>query len=139
MNVEYTHVFDYCYDPGDGLRYPVLPLELVNVTNAGLRTHTRGYLDTGCSRSLFDGRLGLLIGVDPTRGRRVSYASATGSSITGILCSIHLEHPQLGRFQLEVGFTQIHLPRNLLGRDFLDLIQFGLRERHQQFYLTAQP
>ena len=39
----------------------------------------------------------------------------------------------------EVGFTQIHLARKLLGRDCLAHVQLGLREHRQEYYLTAEP
>lgn len=138
VQVEYQHRFDYRYDVWGQDLQPLLPLDLVHPRTLQ-RVTLDGYLDSGCSRSLFDGRLALAIGLDPTSGRSIPYTSATGVSIRASLLPIQLEIPQLGRFQLEVGFTQVNLDRNLLGRDFLARVQLGLRENRSEFYLSGNP
>lgn len=139
MEVNYSFRFDYRFDPLDGMRYPILTLELVNPDDLTRRVEVDAYIDCGCSKSLFDGRLANLIGIDPTRGPLVSYTSASGVSVAGILCSVQLQHPDLGRFDVEVGFAQVRLKRNLLGRDFLAHIQLGIREYRQEFFVRAEP
>ena len=50
---------------------------------------------------------------------------------------VRIYNPQFGYFDLEIGVSTAPIKRNILGRDFLDKVQFGLREHHQTFYLTA--
>ena len=137
--VRYEHVFPYLYHPKSGEMQPVLPWDLVNPERPAERITMDGYLDSGCSKSLFDGRLALAIGLDPTRGRSIPYTSATGVTVRGILMQVRLEHPLLGFFDLEVGFSQVSLSRNLLGRDFLSLIQLGFRENRLELYISTVP
>ena len=47
------------------------------------------------------------------------------------LHAVRLSHPELGCFDLEIGFSPFPLRRNLLGRDFFNLVQIGFRERQQ--------
>ena len=137
MLVDYAHAFPYQYDVA-GERHPILPLHLANPEHVDQRITVDGHLDSGCTRSLFDGRLGLAIGLDPTRGNTIPFISATGVSIRAVLQRVVLEHPLLGAFELEVGFSQVNLSRNLLGRDFFALTQLGFREHRMEFYVTAR-
>jgi len=57
----------------------------------------------------------------------------------GIIHPVRLSHPDLSDFDLEVGFSTVPLRRNLLGRDFFSMVQIGFRERHQVFYVKAEP
>jgi len=139
MKVDYAHTFPYLYDPSGQDRQPLLPLDLVHPDAWNSRIAVDGYLDSGCSRSLFDGRLALAIGLDPTRGRSIPYTSTTGVSIRATLVKVCLEHPAMGTFDLEAGFSQINLTRNLLGRDFLALVQLGFCENRLEFYLKREP
>lgn len=66
-------------------------------------------------------------------------ASAAGFSIDTIVHPIRLSHPDLGDFNLEIGFSTVPLRRNLLGRDFFNLVQIGFRERQQVFYVKTEP
>ena len=84
-------------------------------------------------------RMAIDYGLDLMAGRRLSFASATGMSIEAMLHAVRLSHPELGHFDLEVGFSTAPLRRNLLGRDFFDLAQIGFRERHLVFYVTPEP
>ena len=40
---------------------------------------------------------------------------------------------------LDIGFSTVPLRRNLLGRDFFNLVQIGFRERQQVFYVRGEP
>jgi hypothetical protein len=44
-----------------------------------------------------------------------------------------------GDFNLEIGFTDRQIRRNLLGRDFFNLVQIGFREHQLQYYLNTTP
>ncbi|MBI3926997.1 MAG: retropepsin-like domain-containing protein [Armatimonadetes bacterium] len=116
----------------------MLALDLVHPEHTERRLTVNGYVDTGCSRSLFDGRLALALGLDPSRGDRIPFVGATGVSVIGLLMPVRLAHPALGDFNLTIAFAQVHLSRNLLGRDFLDHVQLGVREHRQEFYLSPE-
>ncbi|MCE7874415.1 hypothetical protein DYH09_29145 [bacterium CPR1] len=79
------------------------------------------------------------MGIDLTGAPSIPYCSAIGISVAGLLAPVTFEHPALGSFQLEIGFSPMHLARNLLGRDFLDLIQIGFREHRLEFYVLPCP
>ena len=40
---------------------------------------------------------------------------------------------------MELRFSIGQIQRNLLGRDFFNLMQIGFRERHLEVFLTASP
>jgi hypothetical protein len=96
------------------------------------------YLDSGAQRSLFDGTLARLIGLDLLTGSRLSFTSAAGFSIEAMVHPVRLSHPEIGHFDLAIGFSTVPLRRNLLGRDFFNLVQIGFRERHQMFYVRTE-
>jgi hypothetical protein len=97
------------------------------------------YLDSGAERSLFEGWITRAIGLDLLAGRTIPYASLTRQTIEGRLHPVRLSHPSLGHFELEVGFSTGNISRNILGRDFFNLIQVGFRENHLAFYVTPTP
>jgi hypothetical protein len=136
--VTYSHEFPYRQSPAGGL-CPILPVTISVSHQPARSTDVLAYLDSGAQRSLFDGTLAGLIGLDLLRGHRTSFASAAGFSIEGMVRPVRLSHPDLGRFDLRIGFSTVPLRRNLLGRDFFNLVQIGFRERHQVFYVRAEP
>lgn len=136
--VSYAHRLDYSHDLA-GKRFPRLTFRVSNPADPSLAVDVKAYLDSGSERSLFDGRIGALLGVDILRGERIRFASATGSSFTATIHPVRLVHEDLGRFDLEVGFSTGELQRNLLGRDFFDLIQIGFRENQLAFFVTPRP
>jgi hypothetical protein len=137
--VQYEHEFPYPYDE-DGRRYPRLTVRVLNAANP-----TRGaidvdaYLDSGAERSLFDGAIGRVIGIDLLSGEQKRYESTIGSSIPATLHAVRLEHLDVGAFELTVGFSSSRIKRNLLGRDFFNLAQIGFREHHLAFFITPRP
>ena len=52
---------------------------------------------------------------------------------------MRLFHGDLGEFELEIGFSESPIRRNILGRDFFNLLQIGFRERYLVFYVTPTP
>lgn len=137
--VDYEHRFDYRRDPRDGNPRPILSFDLVNREAPECRVQASGLLDTGCERSIFEGHLALMLGIDLLEAPRVPYCTAIGHRVEVPIHPVRLEHPLLGSFDLEVGFAQFPLSRNLLGRDFLDHVQIGFREHRLEFYVTARP
>lgn len=138
LTVRYDLEFPYPYDL-NGERFPRLTFRLTNPENPGQSVDVDAYLDSGAQRSLFDGGIGRAVGIDLLTGDQKQYESATGSSIAGRLHRVRLEHPDLGSFDLEVGFSSSRIKRNLLGRDFFNLVQIGFRERRLAFYVTPEP
>jgi hypothetical protein len=136
--VSYTHQLNYLYGP-DQRPFPGLVLQLLGLGHPQQALETDAYLDSGAERSLFDGWIATALGVDLLSGRRILYRSTAGREVEGRLHQVELSHPDLGTFQLEVGFSTEPIRRNLLGRDFFNLIQIGFRERHFVFYVTPTP
>ena len=134
--VAYEHQFDYAYDP-DGSRFPRLDFQMARSGNPELTVDVDAHLDSGTERSLFNGKLAAALGIDLLRGRQLVYQSTSGSHLVATLHSVVLIHPDLGSFQLEVGFSFAEIQRNLLGRDFFNLVQIGFHENHLTLYVTA--
>jgi hypothetical protein len=97
------------------------------------------YLDSGAERSLFNGFLLAALGVELINDKRKYYGSTVGDSIEAYLHDVRLNLPGVASFDLEIGFSNGQLRRNLLGRDFFALAQIGFRERHLEYYLTPTP
>ncbi len=138
VEVSYTHQFDYAY-ASEERRFPGLVVRLANPQPPEQGIDVDAFLDSGCERSLFDGRHASALGLDLLAGRIKRYAPTSGPSIEARLHEVLLIHPNLGRFQLEVGLSTNNIARNLLGRDFFNLIQVGFRERHLEFYIEPTP
>ncbi len=132
--VAYTYQFPYRQSRADA-PFLILPITISNPHQPARAIDAIAYLDSGAQRSLFDGRLARLIGLDLFDGRRLPFAS----SIEALLHAVRLSHPELGDFDLELGFSTVPLRRNLLGRDFFNLVQIGFRERRLVFYVTPEP
>ena len=105
----------------------------------GLEIDTDAYLDSGAEASLFNGDLLAALEIDLINNNRKSYGSTFGSSITGYLHNIRLTLPDVGDFTMEIGFSHGEIRRNLLGRDFFNLVQIGFRERQFEYYLNPRP
>jgi len=138
LEIAYDHQFEYAHDL-DGERYPRLDLQIAKVTEPELSIDINAHLDSGATRSLFSGRIGVALGIDILTGPRVVFQATTGGILTARFHPVRLAHPDLGSFDLEVGFSTTNIRRNLLGRDFFDLAQIGFRERHLTFYVTSAP
>jgi hypothetical protein len=136
--VNYAYEFPYFYSTQGDL-FPILQVDLVNPRTPTRMVEVNAFLDSGAQHSLFDGGLARFIGIDVFSGQRVRLAAVTGARVDGFLHPVRLSHPDLGPFDLDVGFSTVQLRRNLLGRDFFNLVQIGFRERHSLFYVTPQP
>jgi hypothetical protein len=134
--VAYEYQLDYAYDP-DGSRFPRLDFQMARASNTGVTVDVDAHLDSGTERSLFNGKLATVLGIELLRGPQLVYQSASGSHLVATLHSVELAHPDLGSFQLEVGFSSTEIQRNLLGRDFFNLVQIGFHENHLTLYVTA--
>jgi len=138
ITVSYAHQLNYLYGAKQE-RSPGLLLQIWNLANSEQTLETDAYLDSGAERSLFDGQIGRAIGLNLLDGRMVSFQSTAGRVVEGRLHQVGLAHPDLGGFQLEIGISMERIARNLLGRDFFNLIQIGFRERYLAVYVTPSP
>ncbi len=138
LTVSYEHQFDYFHDQR-GERFPALQIRIATPGNPEQALDIDAYIDSGAERSLLDGSIGRALGLDLFAGRQIPYVSTIGVRMEGWLHRVRLSHPDLGYFELEVGFSTGTIRRNLLGRDFFNLIQIGFRERHLAFYVTPTP
>lgn len=138
VTVDYEHAIAYGHDL-DGKRYPRLTLSLINPANSEQAIDTDAYLDTGAERSVFDGTLAPLIGIDLLTGQEISFQPATGPGLEGRLHAVRLSHSSLGVFDIQVAFSMGPFARNLLGRDFFSLLQIGFRESNATLYVTVAP
>ncbi len=138
VDVSYTHQFAYAYTP-QGSRFPGFVIRLANPQQPEQGIDVDAFLDSGCERSLFDGRHAGSLGINLLAGRLKTYASTAGYGVDARLHEVLLLHPGLGEFRLEVGLSTDGIARNLLGRDFFNLIQVGFRERHLAFYIEPTP
>lgn len=139
VTISYAHQFNYNYDPQTGKQFPALPFRIANLQRPELTLDTIAYLDSGAEYSLFQGWLIGKLGLDLMSGPLLRVASATGSLTEARLHKVRLFNPDLGDFALEIGFSTAPMSRNLLGRNFFNLIQIGFRERHLSFYVTPAP
>ncbi|MBI4515294.1 MAG: hypothetical protein HY699_05690 [Deltaproteobacteria bacterium] len=136
--VAYTHRFPYIYDQrGDA--FPALPLRITRPDRSGHALDIDGYLDSGAQQTLIDGEVAQALGIDLLGGVGRRYQSITGVTIEARIHPVVLSHPELGSFDLDVAFSTVRIRRNLLGRDFFNLIQLGFREHHQVFCVTPLP
>ena len=138
VTVVYDHEFPYPHDM-DGARYPRLTLRGSNPGDPAQAIDFEAYLDSGAQRSLLNGWIASSIGIDPLGGPPLSYEPTAGNALTATLHTIRLEHSELGTFELEVGFSSAPIRRNLLGRDFFNLVQIGFREHQLTLYVTTAP
>jgi hypothetical protein len=87
--------------------FPILSVVVSNPRSLVRSADVIGYLDSGAQRSLFDGTLAGFIGLDLMDGLRVTFASAAGLSIEGIIHPVRLSHPELGKFDLDIAFSTV--------------------------------
>lgn len=139
--VDYPHVFAYRYSDADNdERYPGLIVEISNPARPELPPiEIDVWIDSGCGRSLLDGEYCALMGMELFAGRPFQYVSTSGQSVDARLHRVRLSHPDLGIFELEVGFSTSRVQRNLLGRDWFHYVQIGFQERLAEIYVNSSP
>lgn len=138
VTVSYAYQFNYPYHAQGG-RFPALVVRIASPNFPLQSVEIDAYFDSGAEGTLIDGRHARAIGLELLAGQVKRYKSTMGTSLEARLHPISLSHPDLGAFQLIAGFSTDGITRNLLGRDFFNLIQVGFRERHQVFYIEPNP
>jgi len=114
--VQYTHQLAYSLD-SQGKPFPILQLRILNPADSEQGLDIEGYLLSGNERK---------------------YGPVVGPTIIGRVHRIRLSHPTVGNFDLDVGFSTQEIHREILGRDFFNLVQIGFRERYLSYYLTTE-
>ena len=132
--VTYTYRFPYRNLPGHTGQFPVVPVML----SASRSVDAPGVIDTGSQRTIFDGGYASTIGLRLEDGTSIPIQPfGNGTFFTKALrCHIFFNGQDM---ELDVCFSEIKIPRNILGRDFLDRVQMGLREHHELVFLRPEP
>jgi len=136
--VTYEHQVPYNYDLR-GISFPILILRLSLPGQVEPALDIEAYLDSGAEKSLIEGSFATALGIELLSGRETKFVSTNRSEFIARLHRICLSHPTIGSFDLEVGFSTASIARNLLGRDFFNLVQIGFRERQLTFYISSTP
>ena len=68
--VSYAYEFSYTYDTRGEL-FPILQLTVVKPDRSDVAVEIEAYLDSGAQRSLFDGSIARMVGLDLLAGRRL--------------------------------------------------------------------
>lgn len=139
VTVQYQHEFPYTYVEEYDDYFPILPLRMTNPRQPEQSLDIDGYLDSGAKRSFFDGWIATTLGLDLFSGPKIMHGSSSGFQTTRHLHQVRFFHSALGSFDLEVSFSTAAISRNLIGRDFFNLVQVGFREKYLTFYLTPTP
>ena len=137
-DVSYAHQLPYL-NPEHGPSYPGLLIQLQNPADLDLVVEISAHVDTGAERCVLDGRMALAIELDLMAGLPFKLTATSGHGIEARLHNVRILHELLGVFQVEAAFTVGEIRRQLLGRDFLKLIQIGFREQLAEFYVTPTP
>jgi len=137
VTVIYQYECNY-RDLGSG-GVPVLALSVSLPDNPQLAIDVDAHLDSGAERSLFNGFIIPSLGRELLTANWKSFSPTAGDGIVGYLHRVRLDVPDIGNFELEVGFSDRQIRRNLLGRDFFNLIQIGFRETQLQYFLNTTP
>lgn len=137
IRVEYLHQFAY-RDMAEG-QSPVLQVTISRLDEANNAIDVDVYLDSGTSISLFNGFLVTQLGLGLINDKKRVFRSTVGGSLEAYLHRVQITVPGVRVFDLEIAFSNGQIARNLLGRDFFNLVQIGFRERRFEYYLNPRP
>jgi hypothetical protein len=121
----------------DGSLFPGLAVELQNPLTGATTIEIDTELDSGAEYSLFQGQWARAIGLDLFDGTPFEFGLVNGALLDARILPVVISHRQLGRFDLRARFTTGPVRRNILGRDFFDLLQVGFDEHHTEVYLNV--
>ena len=139
-DVHYQHELSYLRSESAARGpFPGLWVDIQQIELPGESIAVQAHIDTGAEFSVFNGFIASGIGLDLLAGSPIQLVPTAGQGFGARLHRVQISHDILGPFELNVAFTLDEIRRNLLGRDFLDLIQIGFRERQHTIYVTARP
>lgn len=136
-SVSYGISLDYLRDPEAGNPFPGLWIAVAHPDRTR-ELEVQCHLDSGAELSLFDGESARAIGLELQRGVPQIFSSSSGAKLLPRLHTVRLIHADLGERELRIGFSEQRLARNLLGRDFFNLIRIGFRERQSVLLFEAE-
>lgn len=137
--VTVTYRYQFNYRQLESGPFPLLQFRVSNPDNSELGLDVDAYVDSGAEGSIFGGHIISALGLELLNDRPKDYAPTFGGSLRGYLHRVLFSHPQLGTFNLEIGFSAEPIKRNLLGRDFFNYVQIGFRERQLEYYINPIP
>jgi hypothetical protein len=138
--IGYTLSFEYLVDPISGDRYPGLTVRISLPGSSDSGVDLDVHLDSGADRSLLNGEIIVpALELDLLSGPVRRYEPIAGALLEARIHKISIFHPDLGLFLFDVGISTASLRRNILGRDFFNLVQIGFREHHQTIFVTPEP
>lgn len=123
----------------NGGSYPGIVIQLKNPSDSSKSMDLAAELDSGAEYSLFDGAIAGAVGLALAGGAPFKFKLMNGSFLDAKILSVILAHPDLGNFPIDLRFSVNPVQRNVLGRDFFDLVQIGFREHAFETYLTSTP
>lgn len=122
-----------------GKSFPGLIVTLENAYDPSTPIEVRASLDSGAEYSLFDGQTAQAIGLDLISGAPFTFVTTGGATIDARILPVVVRHSDLAAFKMDLRFSTGKIRRDILGRDFFNLVQVGFRERHLRVYLSATP
>lgn len=134
--VDYPISFPYRTIPSVGYQ-PAVEVEL---KSDGFSARAVAIVDSGSNFSVFSGRIAEILGIanltDGLRQRVVTY----GGPAEFYLFDLDIRVIGYGDpFRGQIGFSEGHTPRNILGRIvFFSRFQVGFRESQQRIYLRHE-
>jgi hypothetical protein len=137
--VRVDYQFSFSYRQLESGRFPIIQVRITRQDDPEVGIETEAYIDSGAEGSLFNGDLLAALEIELINNKRKFYGSTAGDSITAYLHAVRLSLPDAGDFNLEIGFSEGRIRRNLLGRDFFNLVQIGFREHQLEYYLHPTP
>lgn len=117
------------------------PAFLVTMQNPAQRNRTcdtLGFVDTGAQRTLFDGELTQALGIDIFAGQKQDFSFTQGGSLSARQHEVVLAHPAFGSLRFTLCFSLGPIHRNLLGRDFLEHMQLGIRQYDRRLLVAPR-
>jgi len=137
VSVQYSLEFPYRIYQDE-----LFPMVMVALRNPATRESVDqdAFLDSGASRSIFLGAAAPMIGFSLLEGEPWEFRTNTGQPVHA---RIHRVGVVLGdgvaEFALDLAFSTDEIQRNLLGRDFFNLLQVGFRESYGRLYIEPVP
>jgi hypothetical protein len=119
------------------VHHPGLMMKLPNPSDLANSIEISAELDSDAEYSRFEGRPARLIGLNLFDVEPFEFGLVNGASLEARILPVVIRHNELRRFNLRVRFSTSPLRRNILGRDFFDLLKVGFNEHHSEVYLGA--
>jgi hypothetical protein len=98
------------------------------------------HLDSGAEVTVLNG--GVIVPalrLELLQGEILQCQSAIGFTLETRRHQVKIPHPALGSFLLDAAISTVGIKRNLLGRDFFNLLQIGFRENQQTVFISSSP